>query len=54
MKVFFVLFFVIIILWPVLTWISYYVAGWKKWESLFRRDVTHDTDTATSVGLKKF
>lgn len=54
MKVFFMLFFWALVLWPIITWMSYHVAGWSKWEKLFRREVTNDTDLATSVGLKKF
>ncbi|MBP7806348.1 hypothetical protein KA057_01565 [Candidatus Gracilibacteria bacterium] len=54
MKVFLMLFFWALVLWPIISWMSYHVAGWGKWQKLFRRDVTNDTDLATSVGLKKF
>jgi len=54
MKVFLMLLFWVVLLWPILTWISYHIAGWGKWEKTFRRDVTNDTETASSVSLKKF
>ncbi len=41
-------------LWPIVSWTSYHIAGWKKWEQLFRREVTRDVDTASAVSLKKF
>jgi hypothetical protein len=54
MKVFLMILFWFVLLWPILTWISYHIAGWRKWELMFRRDVTNDTDVASSVSLKKF
>jgi len=53
-KVFLVLLFCAIIIWPIVTAMSYHVAGWKKWQKRYRRDVTNLTDMASSVGLKKF
>lgn len=54
MKVIFILIAIVLVLWPIIMWSTYQIAGWKKWEKLFRRDVTHDTDVASSVSFKKF
>lgn len=54
MKVLFLLIAIVLVLWPIIMWSTYQIAGWKKWEKLFRRDVTNDTDVASSVSFKKF
>jgi hypothetical protein len=54
MKVFLILIFFGLIIWPILSWITFYVSGWNKWQKLFRRVVTNDTDIASALGLKKF
>lgn len=54
MKVFFMLLFWALVLWPILSWFTFHVSGWSRWQKLFRREVTNDTDIAAAVGLKKF
>jgi len=54
MKVFLMLLFWALVLWPILSWVTFHVAGWSRWQKLFRREVTNDTDIASAVGLKKF
>jgi hypothetical protein len=44
----------VLCLWPIITWFTYQFSGWKKWEALYRREVTNDADIASSVSLKKF
>lgn len=54
MKVIFLILFLALILWPIISWMSYHVVGWAKWEKLYKREVNNDNDVASSVGLKKF
>lgn len=54
MKVFLMLLFWALLLWPILSWITFYASGWYKWQKLYGREVTNDTDMAAAVGLKKF
>jgi biopolymer transport protein ExbB/TolQ len=53
-KILFILITSALVMWPIITWSTYNIAGWKKWEKLYRREVTKDTDLVSSVSLKKF
>lgn len=54
MKVIILIVVLLLMVWPVISWMSYHIAGWSKWEKLYQRGVTNDNDLASSVGLKKF
>lgn len=54
MKTMLVLSGIFLFLWPILSWFTYRVSGWWKWERLFHRQVTKDVIFASAVATKKF